>query len=305
MVPDYPISTSPELLKDPSQAHSDPIATDANRFPFDWEAMIKSALGRPSEAFGAMYKPFDGPRQVARLPGPPYHFMSRVTDIQGNLGTCEVGTKITLAYDIPPSAWYFSESAYPTMPFCVLLEAALQPCGWLASAVGSALTVDEDLSFRNLDGEGRLLAELGPEDGTLYTEVEITNISKSAGMIIEAFELRCYTKDKEVYELKTVFGFFPQVALDNQVGLTTSKEQRGALTQSSIEPIVFQDGDAYTRVSGASKTMLRMIDRITGWDKKGGTAGLVHEQKKCGSFRWFFKAHFFQDPVQPGSRMRP
>ncbi|MGC6509213.1 MAG: beta-ketoacyl synthase N-terminal-like domain-containing protein [Myxococcota bacterium] len=304
LVPDYPISTLPELLRDPSQTHGDPIATDANGFPFDWEAMIKSALGRPSEAFGAMYKPFDGHRQVARLPGPPYHFMSRVTDIQGNLGTCEVGTKITLAYDIPPSAWYFSESAYPTMPFCVLLEAALQPCGWLASAVGSALTVDEDLSFRNLDGEGRLLAELGPEDGTLYTEVKITNISKSAGMIIEAFELRCYTKDKEVYELKTVFGFFPQVALDNQVGLPTSTEQRGALTQSSIEPIVFLDGDAYTCGSAAlPKTMLRMIDRITGWDKTGGTAGLgfARAEKDVDPSEWFFKAHFFQDPVQPGS----
>ena len=38
------------------------------------------------------------------------------------------------------------------MPFAVLLEIALQPCGWLAAYLGSALTSDADLSFRNLGG---------------------------------------------------------------------------------------------------------------------------------------------------------
>ena len=46
------------------------------------EAMMASALGKTGEAFGKMYTPFDGYRKVARLPGPPYHFMSRVTQIQ-------------------------------------------------------------------------------------------------------------------------------------------------------------------------------------------------------------------------------
>ena len=63
-----------------------------------------------------------------------------------------MGTKIVLDYDIPHDAWYFDSNGAKVMPFCVLLEAALQPCGWLASAVGSAVPETEDLSFRNLDG---------------------------------------------------------------------------------------------------------------------------------------------------------
>ena len=81
------------------------------------------------------------------------------------------------------------------MPFCVLLEAALQPCGWLASAVGSAVPEAEDLSFRNLDGTGTLhrdIAPLSPEElQTFETTVTITGISKSAGMIIESFDVQC------------------------------------------------------------------------------------------------------------------
>ena len=67
-----------------------------------------------------------------------------------------------MEYDIPQDAWYFLSNGAKTMPFAVLLEAALQPCGWLASAVGSALRVDEDLSFRNLDGED-ILHRIGSE----------------------------------------------------------------------------------------------------------------------------------------------
>ena len=50
-------------------------------------------------------------------------------------------------------AWYFRESRQPQMPFSVLLEIGLQPCGWLAAYLGSALTSPIDLSFRNLDGK--------------------------------------------------------------------------------------------------------------------------------------------------------
>ena len=44
-------------------------------------SLLACAWGRPSQAFGALGRPFDGPRHIARLPGPPYHFMSRVTRI--------------------------------------------------------------------------------------------------------------------------------------------------------------------------------------------------------------------------------
>ena len=45
-------------------------------FRFDHASLLACAWGQPSAAFGPMYARFDATRRVARLPGPPYHFMS-------------------------------------------------------------------------------------------------------------------------------------------------------------------------------------------------------------------------------------
>jgi 3-hydroxymyristoyl/3-hydroxydecanoyl-(acyl carrier protein) dehydratase len=48
---------------------------------------------------------------------------------------------------------------------------------------------------------------------------------------------------------------------------------------------------------------LRMIDRIDTFVPNGGPQGLgfIRGVKKVDPDEWFFKAHFFQDPVCPGS----
>ena len=313
LVPDHPLSTlryeKPELLDTLVDESTVSIATDREGFSFNYEAMVASALGKPSEAFGSMYQIFDGARRVARLPGAPYHFMSRVKKIDGELGTRQVGTRIVLDYDIPHDAWYFDSNGSKVMPFCVLLEAALQPCGWLASAVGSAVPETEDLSFRNLDGTGTLhrdIAPLTPEQlQTFETTVTITGISKSAGMIIESFEVACHIDGDLIYDLKTVFGFFPDAALKNQVGLPVSPELRAVFSQENdyqldltTSPSPFFEGSLRL-----ADPMLCMIDRISGYLPKGGTHGLgwLRAEKTVDPSEWFFKAHFFQDPVQPGS----
>src|SRR5690606_32967952 len=153
-------------------------------FRFDRRALLATATGRPSEAFGPMYRRFDAPGRVPRLPRPPYHFISRIAEVEGPLGVMQVGARVVAQDHLPGSVWYFDEHGCARMPFAVLLEAALQPCGWLASYVGSALTVDDELGFRNLDGEGEVLAELAPGCGTLRTEVVLTDVSATGGMII-------------------------------------------------------------------------------------------------------------------------
>lgn len=317
LVPDWPITSKPELWGDPVPpgAPADHDARPLARlgdFPFDYKSLLACAWGKPSDAFGPMYARFDGHRRVARLPGPPYHFMSRVTQVQGPPPQTEVegplrpGHEIELLFDIDPDAWYFQENGARTMPFCVFLEAALQPCGWLASYVGSALTVDRDLSFRNLDGTATWLGEILPDSGTLITRVKITNVSKTAGMIIEGFDVVCLVNDPDgservVYTMKTVFGFFPKEALENQVGLSTTPEQRAFLEEPSDYRC-----DLAPYCTGSlrlASPMLLMFDRITGWWPEGGAAGLgrVRGEKDVDPGEWFFKAHFFQDPVQPGS----
>ena len=135
------------------------------------------AWGPPSSAFGSMYEKFDAGGRVPRLPGPPYHFMSKIIDLEGSPGVVQVGAKMHVEYHIPNDAWYFKGNSVEVMPFCVLLEAMLQPCGWMASYLGVAAASDETLSFRNLDGkQAEQSILITPDSGTLLTEVTLTDI---------------------------------------------------------------------------------------------------------------------------------
>jgi len=301
LVPDWPLGGLPAVASDAKPVAT--VGTEEGPFRFDYASLLACAWGKPSDAFGPMYKRFDGPGRVPRLPGPPYHFLSRVTKVTGEMGAMEVGSMVEVEYDIPSDAWYFQENGAPTMPFAVLLEAALQPCGWLASYIGSVLTVDSELAFRNLDGAGNFHGEISA--GTLMTKVELTGVSQSAGMIIVNFYAECSVDGELVYDLTTVFGFFPPEALVVQVGLPVTDEMRAELeapsdfrVDLSAQPAPYFGGEL-----SLGRERLLMLHRVTEFLPDGGEAGLgrVRAERDIDADDWYFKAHFFQDPVQPGS----
>ncbi|MEW1718165.1 beta-ketoacyl synthase N-terminal-like domain-containing protein [Streptomyces sp. NPDC093109] len=282
-----------------------PVATAADGFPFGYASLLAGAWGRPSEAFGAVYEPFDGTRGVARLPGPPYHFMSRIVSVDGPQGGMREGSEVVSEYDVPARAWYFEQSGGRTMPFAVLMEIALQPCGWLASYVGSALTTGADLLFRNLDGTGTVSGEVTPATGTVRTRAVLTRISRGGDMIIESFRVTCTADGVPLCELSTVFGYFPPSSFAHQPGLAVPAEERARLDEPCGRAVDLTGRPArycagQPRLPGP---MLLMLDRITGFWPAGGRAGLgrLRSEKDVDPGEWFFRAHFFQDPVQPGS----
>ncbi|MFJ8543336.1 beta-ketoacyl synthase N-terminal-like domain-containing protein [Streptomyces sp. NPDC093586] len=282
-----------------------PVATAADGLPFGYASLLACAWGRPSEAFGAMYEPFDGTRKVARLPGPPYHFMSRIVSVDGPQGGLREGSAVVAEYDVPERAWYFEQSGGHAMPFAVLMEVALQPCGWLASYAGSALTTGADLLFRNLDGTGTVTGEVTPATRTVRTHAELTRVSRGGDMIIESFEVRCTADGAPLFALSTVFGYFPRSAFDHQQGLPVPAGARARLDEPGGATV---DLTARPAGHGAGQLclpgpMLLMLDRITGHWPDGGSAGLgrLRAEKDVDPEEWFFRAHFFQDPVQPGS----
>lgn len=306
LTPSWPLTSLPQLAE---EGAGDPKAAigvyEGQEFRFDPPSIMACAWGQPSTAFGPMYERFDGHRRTPRLPGPPYLFLTRVTEVDGAMGGLESGKRLEFEYEVPEDAWYFDENGARVMPFAVLLEAALQPCGWTASYVGSTLTSDNDFLFRNLDGTGTILAEVFPQSGTLRTVVDIKNISRSAGMIITSFKVQCFLGDTAVYDLDTVFGFFPPAAFENQAGLPTTDEQRALLEAPGDAVIDLTERPArfYGETLRLAEPMLLMIDRLTLMDHDGGPNGLgrARAEKDIDAGEWFFKAHFYQDPVQPGS----
>lgn len=271
---------------------------DPHQALFDTNSILAFAIGKPSEAFGERYRIFDQERVIARLPGPPYKFLDRITSIKH----CEpwklaAGGEIIAEYDVPPEEWYFEANRCDKMPFSVLLEVALQPCGWLAAYLGSALTSTKDLSFRNLGGTATQFAEVRPDAGTLTTKVKITKVSSSGGMIIQHYDYAVSCAGKPVYVGNTYFGFFSKDALANQVGL----KDASLMEMGSTE--LFGWKGPLPTTSPFPNDMLRMVDDIDWCTTASGPQGLgtISGRAKVKPDAWFFKAHFHQDPVWPGS----
>jgi 3-oxoacyl-(acyl-carrier-protein) synthase/3-hydroxymyristoyl/3-hydroxydecanoyl-(acyl carrier protein) dehydratase/1-acyl-sn-glycerol-3-phosphate acyltransferase len=299
LVPDWPMDEiAAELLAGHTTTEQ---AASAKGHTFDYDSLLACAWGRPSRAFGPMYQLFDSHRTVARLPGPPYHFMHRVTELDGEMGGFEDGSSIVAKYDVPAEAWYFDHNGTPTMPMCVLMEAALQPCGWLASYVGSALKTEGDVMFRNLDGTATWHHELTPSCGTLTVRTTVKSLSQMGSMIIEAFDVRGFIGDTLVFDMQTVFGFFPPEAFDDQAGLVAGEGQQTVFDAPSNSAYLL--ADRAFAVPAIADGMLMMLDRVDYWEPTGGEANLgrIRSQKDIDAGEWCFKAHFFTDPVQPGS----
>jgi PfaB family protein len=282
----------------------------AARAAFDRAKIVAYAEGNPSECFGATYAPFDRDRRLARLPRDPYLFLDRVVDVEPPPWVLAPGGWVTCAFDVAPDAWYFGASRQRTMPFAVLLEAALQPCGWLAAYLGSALTSELDLHFRNLDGEGVQHSTVHPDAGTLTTRARLTKTSGAGGMILQEFDLEVWRGDALVYRGRTGFGFFPGTALAQQVGVRGAAPWwRGAPTEGFALPRCDpkNPSDAAGAAPGRGLTLpsvaWSMVDRVLTLDLAGGPhgKGLVVGTKRVDPDEWFFRAHFFQDPVMPGS----
>ncbi len=301
------------------EAITDPSLNDKfkEKSLFSKESILAFAQGKPSKAFGEKYKIFDKERQIARLPRPPYFFMDSVLKADHPQWKMKPGGWIETQYDIPKDEWYFNANRSDTIPFCILLEIALQPCGWLAAYAGSALENDERLYFRNLGGKATLIQSLSRHSGTITVKTRMTDVSKAGGMIIQNFDIKLLNKGKVVYEGKTNFGFFTKQALSNQIGIRDSRFSQYKLSQENFdnsENWLFKDNAPLTpddkhsdknleNNDGMPSKALRMIDSIEVLNFDAGLYdnGYIKATKTVDPSEWFFNAHFYQDPVCPGS----
>jgi 3-hydroxymyristoyl/3-hydroxydecanoyl-(acyl carrier protein) dehydratase len=154
------------------------------------------------------------------------------------------------------------------------------------------------LSFRNLGGTATQHEAIGPAGRTLKTHVNITKVSSSGGMIIQNFDYRVSLEGRTVYEGDTYFGFFSKESLNQQVGIRDAK-----LFEPSAKEVERGRSFSVPNQAPYPDNRLRMVDEIDLLIPDGGPLGLgyVRGSKRVNPADWFFKAHFFQDPVWPGS----
>jgi 3-hydroxymyristoyl/3-hydroxydecanoyl-(acyl carrier protein) dehydratase len=126
----------------------------------------------------------------------------------------------------------------------------------------------------------------------------MTNVSSSAGMIIQHYDMKVSDREGPVYEGTTYFGFFSKSALANQVGIRDARVPEPTFAESRRAESGHLPHDP-----PFPAPMMRMIDRIETYVPDGGRAGrgLVVGKIAVDPTLWFFQAHFYQDPVWPGS----
>ncbi|NQT70518.1 MAG: hypothetical protein HQ552_13185 [Desulfobacteraceae bacterium] len=302
-------------IQKPVSSIRHPVSSIRKPALYDRDRILAFAVGKPSEAFGKPYRVFDQERLIARLPGPPYSFMDRVVAIEPRAWELKPNGWIEAEYDLRPEAWYFKADRSGSMPFCVLLEIALQPCGWLAAYLGSALRSENDLKFRNLGGRAVIRRTIFPVEKTLTMRARMTKVSEAGEMIIEHFDFEVLQDAEVIYAGDTYFGFFSKEALDQQVGIRgvdnlvyhpTPDELHDARSHSfeNQAPLTPDDSQLDPAPSLAMPSdALRMIDNIEIYAPQGGPEklGFIRAIKQVNPDEWFFKAHFYQDPVCPGS----
>ena len=289
LVPGFPHDDDPEYMNIPPDPT--PVAY-MNGIRQDYTALLHCAVGPPSLAMGAPFAKFDAGKGLPRLPSPPYHLVTRVTSVDGEFGVEKPGTSFTSELDIDGSEWYYKQNGSPVLPFGVLVESVLQPCGWLGSYCGTALRSNVRVFFRNLDGTATIHGPIPAEKCTLKTRSTMTKVSTSGGMTIQFFEVHTTLNGKPLLDAVTSFGYFRSEHLARQVGLPANEQEMAIHTA----PSDFQLDLRAARTRLLPWGDLLMIDRITGlWDKR------IRAEKTVSPTDWFFRAHFYQDPVQPGS----
>jgi len=282
------------------------------------EQIQEFCLGSVSKCFGAEFDIYDtGEVTASRMPNTHLNFVHRVLEVKGERHKFTPKSTIITEYDAPVDTWYYRHNSSDTIPYSVLMEIALQPCGFLSAYLGTTLLYpNESLYFRNLDGQGRILKNVDIRGKTVTNTARLLSQSNIQGMIIQRFDFEMVYDGEPFYQGDASFGFFSSNALANQVGLDRGKDVRPWIeTENSTGlPITTIDlrlqknraqfyhlnaEQPHYRASQHQLDLLNEVKLIEG----GGRyqQGYIYAKKQVKPTDWYFKCHFHQDPVMPGS----
>jgi len=270
--------------------------------------IVDFSLYRVADCYGELYAIYDD-RRAPRIPNTDLLLISRAIDITGERFVSKPGTMIHAEYDVPLDAWWYRDNPYPIMPYLVYMEIALQPSGFLSAHHGPTLDFPEiDFYFRNLDGYGVLHDDVDMRGRTITNYVTMLGSTTMNGIIIQKFDFKMYDGDLLFYEGEATFGYFTLQALDSQAGLDAGKQVPRWIDTVELAPDQVKRvdpnqpyGEGYLSLPHP-QGMLAFTDEIK-IVPEGGTygKGYAYGNTIIDPSAWFFKAHFHEDPVMPGS----
>ncbi|CAL9408610.1 beta-ketoacyl synthase N-terminal-like domain-containing protein [Streptomyces sp. enrichment culture] len=248
-------------------------------------------------------------RRAPYIPNGDFQFVDRIMSMTGTRGQLRPGAEMVTEYDSPPDAWYYRENSHPHMPNCVYMETSLQAAILLGYYLGA--TLDQpgtEYSIRNLDGTATLVKEIDLRGKTVRHHSTLLMTSAVSGAVLQKFRYELSADGEVFYTGESLFGYFGETALANQVGLDNGtyvapwieQEQPAASRVRRIElPDDAPQFAGELRLPGGHFHLVDHVDLVTDGGRYG--AGYLHGHRRIRPDEWYFDCHFHRDPVMPGS----
>jgi 3-hydroxymyristoyl/3-hydroxydecanoyl-(acyl carrier protein) dehydratase len=285
--------------------------------PYTWYHFSEFATGRVANCFGEECNIYDH-RTPPRTPNADLQLVSRVIDIKGERHNFKDPAYCIAEFDCPADSWFFKQNSHEDlMPYSIIMEIALQPCGFISAWAGTTLrNPDIDLYFRNLDGSGNLLRQVDLRGKTITNKSTLLSTTAMGGTIIQSFEFELSTDGELFYTGTAVFGYFKKEALTHQLGLDNGKvtqgwHQENNIADANLTLIDLRKEDMQHKFYDINPAkphyhiagpQLRLVDTVRIVDNGGKDGkGYIYGERNVDESDWFFACHFHQDPVMPGS----
>ncbi|MDH6111060.1 PfaB family protein [Kitasatospora sp. MAP12-15] len=272
--------------------------------------MAHAAKGDLAVAMGPEFEVYADSR-APYIPNGDFLFVDRVQALEGVRGAAKPGAVMVTEYDAHADSWYFAENGYPAMPNCVYMESSLQAAILLGYYLGATLdSPAEQYSIRNLDGRATLVKDVDLRGKTVRHHSTLLSNDAIPGAILQNYRYELSADGEVFYTGESLFGFFNEKALANQVGLDGGKHVPQWLDQQPARPaglrrIELADYRAAEPGRGGAKLARGRLDLVEWMElvPDGGkhAAGYLRGHRSIRPEEWYFSCHFHRDPVMPGS----
>ena len=308
--------------KKPAAAPVAAPAAPKKNYLWDRQQVIEMTENSMAAVLGEKYKEVDQYPIRARMPLPPFMFVSRIVSIDAEFGVLRPSS-IVSEYDLDEEC-VFRMGDNQVSP---LIGAEASHIGiFLLAYMGIDAMYDGKLSYRAIGSNQVIYSEKPFRVGdTMRTVLRIDRFVQNGSTILIFFTFETYNGEELIAVTETTGGFFTKEELMSNKGIITPKK---VLTKA--EPREFPHFTVTARTSYEKEQMaafysgnyeacfgniqlpslketyyiphdMKMIDRVTQIDYNGGMygRGIICGEKQITPDMWPFKAHFKNDPVFP------
>lgn len=305
-----------------AQTTAKPAAEPEKNYLWDREQVITMTDTSMAAVLGPQYAEVDKYPIRARMPLPPFLFVSRIISIDAEFGVMRPSS-IVAEYDVDEDC-VFRMGDTQVSP--LIGSEASHIAIFLIAYMGLDAMSKGTLSYRAIDSSQVTYSERHFRVGdVMRTVLKINRFVQNGSTTLLFFTFETYNGEELIAITEATGGFFTKEDLSSNKGIIAPKkllkkaEPKEFLhfidsTKTSYDEELlsaFYDGNYEACFGRTDKLSLKetyylphdmkMIDRVTQIDYNGGMygRGIICGEKQITPDMWPFKAHFKNDPVFP------